>query len=1153
MTLPMSPTLADLRIDLSTKNAIVAPTVEAPEEKVPLAEVPMVEVTVSATSGGVAMVDVGVPISSPALLRSAASSLQPAPPEGQGGPSSSESPQRGSRLGAVRKAKASLGGAALTSQSLDKVASIAREKRTAAEEKAAAKAAEAERKLREAAEAAAEAAQRREEQARDEAEQRATAAAAVAAQLALKEADEMRNMALATQARAEANAAAETARANEAAERAEAVAAAAAAAVASPAAAADGASGYNGRMERMRQAENAAMAAREAAVAAAASQAAKAAAEVEAAAKAAAVVARVAEELTAANAKAAAAALKATHAEAAEAQAAKVARTAKAAAEADATAARKAAQEAARAREAETTAEAKAEAAEAQRTHELARRAEASASAAQAQAQAQAMASAMQQQQQQSTAQQQQGAAAATAAAAAAVAAAAAGQQDALAQHAAHQAAQLAQMQSTVLASQQQAVASAAEMAATMAAQQVARLQHEFVAAEARRQALEEKQRTLQEKMARSEQEATEARQSREQLSMELRTARIEAAENAGDAAAALETLRSEMSEGQQRVTTASREQRERFNSQLMLFQEEQDDLRREVCDTRQLRADMRHRFGKANVVIAQVSAADAWQGRMEELCIGGKGDAARLQLEAMQTGMRERSHEAAHEHAERAQRARVLAHTERAAREADELAARKRAQWGAQRQQEVLRAERLRVECDASRARAKREAAAAARLRATMSSPSPPAERTSGRRSPTLPHAGIHIQASGPASSLPPLVSAAMVSPAHSPVDQTTRALHSASSPQLTVLVRGGVSAGDSWGGGGGGVGRRREGGRICIEDTTATAIAMSVEAGAAAQAGTRPAGERVDAAARRATSGHALRAAELGALRGHVAELEIAAQRQRDAMVAAACAAATAISTDATGRRIPTKRAPKRRGGGADAGVPRGGGAGHQLSRGAHGSSREASRMATRERECMSSPPTGCTSDLVGGTVYTSSEPQSTGRLWSSSGPTTQAWPPPSPTLPDFDTGPSPVGRWSACPGTRATTAAGPLQTPSTPCAGHAYRLEQARLNSLDRSSPRARSPLRSPLSSPMTPAAVASRRSSSSRARSGPGVGLLAPAQQSAAELKVLKLNPSHPEVLPQLRHSAYDYNEFETAQRQAIRSPAQTFVYYDMSFV
>tara|TARA_B110001452_G_scaffold131301_1_gene109097 strand:- start:131 stop:316 length:186 start_codon:yes stop_codon:yes gene_type:complete len=61
------------------------------------------------------------------------------------------------------------------------------------------------------------------------------------------------------------------------------------------------------------------------------------------------------------------------------------------------------------------------------------------------------------------------------------------------------------------------------------------------------------------------------------------------------------------------------------------------------------------------------------------------------------------------------------------------------------------------------------------------------------------------------------------------------------------------------------------------------------------------------------------------------------------------------------------------------------------------------------------------------------------------------------------------------------------------------------------------------------------------------------LLAPAQQSAAELKVLKLNPSHPEVLPQLRHSAYDYNEFETAQRQAIRSPAQTFVYYDMSFV
>lgn len=203
----------------------------------------------------------------------------------------------------------------------------------------------------------------------------------------------------------------------------------------------------------------------------------------------------------------------------------------------------------------------------------------------------------------------------------------------------------------------------------------------------------------------------------------------------------------------------------------------------------------------------------------------------------------------------------------------------------------------------------------------------------------------------------------------------------------------------------------------------------------------------------------------------------------------------------------------------------------------------------MATRERERMSSPPTGCTSDLVGGTVYTSSEPQSTGRLWSPSGPTTQAWPPPSPTLPDFDTGPSPVGRWSACPGTRATTAAGPLQTPSTPCAGHAYRLEQARLNSLDRSSPRARSPLRSPLSSPMTPAAVVSRRSSSSRARSGPGVGLLAPAQQSAAELKVLKLNPSHPEVLPQLRHSAYDYNEFETAQRQA----TQTFVYYDMSFV
>ena len=76
-------------------------------------------------------------------------------------------------------------------------------------------------------------------------------------------------------------------------------------------------------------------------------------------------------------------------------------------------------------------------------------------------------------------------------------------------------------------------------------------------------------------------------------------------------------------------------------------------------------------------------------------------------------------------------------------------------------------------------------------------------------------------------------------------------------------------------------------------------------------------------------------------------------------------------------------------------------------------------------------------------------------------------------------------------------------------------------------------------------MTPAAVASRRSSSSRARPGPGVGLLAPAQQSAAGLKP---SPSRTEVLPQLRHGGYDYNEFETAHRQA----TQTFVYYDMSF-
>ena len=302
-------------------------------------------------------------------------------------------------------------------------------------------------------------------------------------------------------------------------------------------------------------------------------------------------------------------------------------------------------------------------------------------------------------------------------------------------------------------------------------------------------------------------------------------------------------------------------------------------------------------------------------------------------------------------------------------------------------------------------------------------------------------------------------------------------------------------------------------------IEDAANTATAVGAEAEA------RPARERVDAAARRALSDYALHAAELGTLRGHVAALNIAAQRQREEAVATACAAATTISADGTGSRgAPLTKCAWSEGAGV--GVTRGGGgdSGRQLSRGAHSSSRER----------MSSPHTGCTDE---GDMDKISKPRSTERLGLSSGPSTQVWPPPSPMPFNFGTTPSPAGCWTARPGTRAVTAAGLGPPPSTPCAGVAYRLEHARLNSPDRSSPRARSPLRSPLSSRMTLAEVASHRKSSSRARPGPRVGLLAPAQQSVAGPK---LSPSRNEVLPQLRHGAYDYKEFETAHRQA--SPA-----------
>ena len=290
-------------------------------------------------------------------------------------------------------------------------------------------------------------------------------------------------------------------------------------------------------------------------------------------------------------------------------------------------------------------------------------------------------------------------------------------------------------------------LAAAVSAAEASAALQVKKFKQELERAEERRKDLEAKQVSLTEQLRTAEQTMQE----------KIRATELNAAK-------AQEELQRKQVELQMQIRAAeyqmtaehdeAEEQRELLQEQLEAYQAEHKELRHEFHDSIRLRDDMRNRFGKASVIVAKVAAPDVWQGQMERLCLGGTGDGARIQLEQAQ---REQMYQDAVWHAAEEKQALAVQHEValKAARDADDLAARTRALRSGQKQQEASRREKIAAEISASRKRAEQAAKAAAKqfdemlrtqmLRNSASMPWMPLRPSpEGKRGPTLPKRSI-------------------------------------------------------------------------------------------------------------------------------------------------------------------------------------------------------------------------------------------------------------------------------------------------------------------------------------------------------------------------------------------------------------------------